>query len=129
MYGKINGRTRCGYTSSSKYRDGRNNSLKWKSFIYGLTLGLAATYFVKRAINEKTYVSSELVLNKVKKMFKAQGPVHGSWIMTTPEPYTKSALQTKVYRGGISRTVSDGVEQYEFIADAYTGAIMDVYKI
>ena len=45
------------------------------------------------------------------------------------KPYTKSLLQYEVYIGGISRTSGDQTEQYEFIADAATGAILDAYLL
>jgi predicted small secreted protein len=34
-----------------------------------------------------------------------------------------------VYYGGISRKEDGVLVQYEFIADAYTGTILDLYKL
>ncbi|MFK4997395.1 hypothetical protein ACI2OX_07100 [Bacillus sp. N9] len=47
----------------------------------------------------------------------------------TPENYQKSAIQTKVYRGGITCNKDGTREQFEFIADAYTGTVIDIYPI
>ncbi len=41
----------------------------------------------------------------------------------------KYAYKTKVYYGGISRFEKGQITQYEFIADAYTGSVMDIYKV
>ena len=46
-----------------------------------------------------------------------------------PEDYQKHALKTKIYRGGIMRTRDGERQQFEFIADAYTGSVLDVYPI
>ena len=45
------------------------------------------------------------------------------------KPYKKSFLQYEVYIGGISRSADDQTEQYEFIVDRKTGAILDAYLL
>ena len=45
-----------------------------------------------------------------------------------PEEHQILAVKNQVYRGGISRHHGNELEQFEFIADAKTGTIMDVYK-
>ena len=45
------------------------------------------------------------------------------------QPYKKSFLQYQVYNGGISRLEDNETEQYEFIADSKTGAILDAYLL
>ena len=47
----------------------------------------------------------------------------------TKVPWEKYNYQTKVYYGGISRFEEGKITQYEFIADAYTGSVMDIYKV
>ena len=46
-----------------------------------------------------------------------------------PEDYQKYAIKTKVYRGGITRRVNGEQQQFEFIADAYSGSVIDIYPL
>ena len=91
------------------------------SFILG-----ALTFFL---VDKNTPVSADKILNNVKDQFREDGPIEGSWIEMTKVPWKKYSYDTKVYYGGISRMEEGQVAQYEFVADAYTGALMDLYKI
>lgn|SRR5699024_446050 len=91
------------------------------SFLIG-----AMTFFL---VEKKVPVSADRILNNVKKQFKEDGPIEGSWIEMTKVPWEKHNYRTKVYYGGISRFENGQITQYEFIADAYTGSVMDVYKV
>lgn len=44
-------------------------------------------------------------------------------------PITKVALRTDVYYGGITRYEDGQLVQYEFLADANTGSILDIYRL
>lgn len=91
----------------------------------GLITGVATAYFYKK---NKT-LSADDILEKVKQEFLQDGPIEGSWIHFKKEPKQKFAIKNTVYTGGISR-IEDGVlAQYEFIADAFTGSVLDIYKI
>lgn len=95
-------------------------------FTSGLLLGACATaLFYER----KKTVDGDDILENVKKMFLAEGPIEGSWIELHPVPLTRFSSETDVYYGGISRKEDDKLVQYEFIADAYTGTILDIYKL
>ncbi|SHE91105.1 Predicted small secreted protein [Atopostipes suicloacalis DSM 15692] len=91
------------------------------SFLMG-----AVTFFF---VEKKIPVSADRILEMVKKEFKKEGPIEGSWIEMTKVPWEKYNYQTKVYYGGISRFEEGKITQYEFIADAYTGSVMDIYKV
>lgn len=91
------------------------------SFLIG-----ALTFFL---VEKKVPVSADRILDNVKKKFKEDGPIEGSWIEMTKVPWKKHAYNTKVYYGGISRFEDGQITQYEFIADAYTGSVMDIYKV
>ena len=39
----------------------------------------------------------------MKRAFKTEGPIDGSWIMMKTEPFTNNVITMDVYRGGISR--------------------------
>ncbi len=103
--------------------------MRWKSFFAGVAVGSIGGYFVNKTMNENTVVSGEKVLKKVKDAFKKEGPIDGSWINLEEEDYAKYALKTKVYRGGITCQRNGERQQYEFIADAYTGTVIDVYPL
>ena len=74
-------------------------------------------------------MSGEKVLANVKSAFKKEGRIDGSWLQTIPESYQKYAVKTKVYRGGITRRQNGEQQQFEFIADAYTGTVLDIYPL
>lgn len=80
-------------------------------------------------IDKKVPINADRILDHVKNQFKEDGPIEGSWIEMTKVPWKKYAYDTDVYYGGVSRFEEGRIVQYEFIADAYTGTIMDIYKI
>lgn len=91
------------------------------SFILGF-----ATFFL---VDKKTSVHADKILNDVKSQFKEDGSIEGSWIEMTKVPWKKYSYDTMVYYGGVSRMEDGKVAQYEFVADAQTGALMDIYKV
>lgn len=95
------------------------------SLILSFILGFL-TFFL---VDKKTSVHADKILNEVKAQFKEDGPIEGSWIEMTKVPWKKYSYDTKVYYGGISRMEDGVVAQYEFVADAQTGALMDIYKV
>lgn len=95
------------------------------SFILSFLLG-ALTFFL---IDRNKAVNPDRVLNQVKNDFRADGPIEGSWIEMTKVPWSKYAYQTEVYYGGISRIEGGKLKHYEFIADAYSGTLVDLYEI
>lgn len=103
--------------------------MSWKNFLLGAGAGLIAGYCASEAVRNNVRVSEVKVLENVKSAFKKQGHVEGSWINFRPEDYEKHAIKTQVYRGGITCTHDGEAKQYEFLADAYTGSILDVYVV
>jgi predicted small secreted protein len=100
--------------------------MNWKSFLLGAAAGIIGGYAAKEIINCKTNVSPEKVLEHVKKQFNQNGPISGSWIHMEAEPYEKQQINYRVYKGGISKNNNGTNEQFEFIADAQTGTLIDV---
>ncbi len=86
-------------------------------------------FFTFFLVDQKVPMNADKILTHVKEQFKADGPIEGSWIEMTKVPWKKYSYDTKVYYGGISRYEEGQVVQYEFVADAYTGALMDIYKV
>ncbi|MCM3569641.1 PepSY domain-containing protein [Neobacillus mesonae] len=103
--------------------------MNWRSFIIGAAIGILSGYTARELLNKKARVSPEKVLENVKKQFNQNGPITGSWIHMTAEPYEKQQIQYQVYKGGISKNVDGNNEQYEFAADATTGTLIDVRRI
>ncbi|TQR18401.1 hypothetical protein [Psychrobacillus vulpis] len=92
----------------------------------GVIIGVLASQAAKKMDINK---SAELVLKEIKNSFKQEGPIDGSWIYMSPEPFQKEAIQLHVYRGGISRIKNGQLEQFEFAADTKTGTVVDLVKL
>lgn len=95
------------------------------SFILSFFIGALSFFFIDR----HTAVNPDSVLDQVKNSFRKEGPIEGSWIEMTKVPWSKHALQTDVYYGGLSRKEDGKIKHYEFLADAYTGSLLDIYEI
>lgn len=106
-------------------------ALNWKSFFYGvgsgIAGGLAAFYLINKECTQT--ISPEKILEKVKAIFKEQGPINGSWIQMNAEPYEKDSVKYKVYKGGITKNEENNPKQYEFVADATTGTILSIRSL
>jgi predicted small secreted protein len=102
--------------------------MNWKSFFLGAAVGVIGGYAVKELIDRKD-VSPEKVLETVKSQFKQHGPISGSWIHMEAETYEKHPIKYRVYKGGISRNRDGENEQFEFIADAASGTLIDVNQL
>ncbi|KIL43895.1 PepSY domain-containing protein [Jeotgalibacillus soli] len=102
--------------------------MNWKDITIGAAIGLAAGIAISQSTTRAVSVSADKVLKDVKNAFKQHGAIDGSWIQMKPEEYEIHAVKNQVYRGGISRHKGNELEQFEFIADAKTGTVMDVYK-
>lgn len=103
--------------------------MNWKSFFLGAAVGLIGGYVTKEIIIQNTNVSPEKVLEHVKRQFKENGPINGSWIHMVAEPYEKQQINYRVYKGGISKNNNGVTEQFEFIADAQTGTLLEVKSL
>jgi len=97
--------------------------------IIGFTLAFGLGMLAQNQISKRKTINSDDILKKVKKEFKKEGPIEGSWIEMTKVPWKKFAYETDVYYGGISRKEENQLIQYEFIADAYSGNLIDVYPV
>ncbi|CAM3915129.1 PepSY domain-containing protein [Lederbergia lenta] len=103
--------------------------MNWKTFLTGACAGLIGGYLLRTKVNDKMPISGEKVLANVKQAFKKEGRIDGSWLQMKPEDYQKYAIKTKIYRGGITTNTNGTRQQFEFIADAYTGTVLNVYPI
>ena len=85
--------------------------------------------FIKEISNQSNVASPEKILSTIKSTLGQTGEtIRGSWIMMKPEKYTKNELDYDVYKGGLTKQEGTESTQYEFIADATTGTIIDFYE-
>lgn len=89
----------------------------------GIIIGAASVAFYK----ENRALNAGKVLNQVRTMFSAQGPIEGSWIDYEAVEYERFDSQPLVYIGGISRIEDNRLVQYQFACDIFTGDILDTY--
>lgn len=94
-------------------------------FIFSLLLGL----LVHSQVAKRKTLKADDILERVKSQFRQEGPIDGSWVELTKVPWKKFAYETDVYYGGISRIEENDLVQYEFIADAHTGSLIDIYRV
>lgn len=92
-------------------------------------VGVVGGYCLNNYVKKNKPLNGDKILKRVKKAFLEEGPIEGSWIELTKVPMQKFALKTKVYYGGISRIEENDLVQYEFLADAYTGTVLDIYRL
>ncbi len=100
--------------------------MNWKSFLLGAAVGFTAAIATKELLDPLGKPSPEKVLGDVKEYVKKNGKISGSWIMMKPEVYEKNELTYEVYRGGVTRNLDGKREQFEFVADSKTGALLEL---
>ena len=102
--------------------------MSWQKFLLGVGVGLTSAYLYKQVQNERP-ISSEKAVKVVKDAFKKHSSVDGSWIHMVPESYSKFNFPYSVYKGGITTTKDGATVQHEFVVDAKSGAILDIFEI
>ncbi|MFD1455625.1 PepSY domain-containing protein [Levilactobacillus lanxiensis] len=69
------------------------------------------------------------ILEQVKRQFRQESPIEGAWIEKHAVPFQKFAVKSRVYYGGINRYEDDQLVQYQFVADAETGSVLDIHRL
>lgn len=104
--------------------------MNMKDFALGVATGVAAAILVKEMSERVSpYASPNHILTSIKDEFKKQAPIDGSWIYMKTENFSNGFTETPVYRGGISRMMNGEMENYEFAADARSGAIVELKQV
>jgi len=91
--------------------------------------GVAGGFSIGGLLKRVRRPTPNQILNQVKRAFLKEAPIEGSWIEMKKAPLQKFALRTDVYYGGITRYEDGQLVQYEFLADANTGSILDIYRL
>ncbi|KRN94636.1 PepSY domain-containing protein [Pediococcus stilesii] len=102
------------------------------SVLTGITLTAIGTFvlgsLITNQIKGHRKVRPQAALARVRKSFEEDGPIEGAWIESKAAPLNRFGLRASVYYGGITKYEENELIQYEFIADAYTGTIIDIYR-
>lgn len=114
---------------SKKMKWSRYTSQEWSLLSLVLVLAFLIGALSFNQYSKKKTLKADDILKDIKKEFLNEDTIDGSWIELTKVPWKKFAHKTDVYYGGISRYEDNKLVQYEFIADAYTGSVIDIYRV
>lgn len=104
--------------------------MKVKDFALGIVTGVAAAIVVKELSNRAVpYANPNTILANVKSEFKKQAPIDGSWIYMKTEKFNNGLTEIPVFKGGITRTIEGEIENFEFAADARSGALVNIEQV
>ena len=106
-----------------------NKQKKVASSLIGFIIVFGLGMVAEHQLAKKRTLKPEQILNQMKRKFKVDGPIEGSWIEMQRVPWKKFNYETSVYFGGITRYEEKKLVQYEFIVDAYTGSLIDMYRL
>ena len=95
----------------------------------GIGVGLLSGFVSASFTKKDKLLQADHILEKIKDAFLLEGPIEGSWIEHTMQPYQKFAVKTKGYPGGITRYEDDQLVTYKFLVDAKTGAILELNRM
>lgn len=98
-------------------------------FGVGAVIGMAAGALLMKKGQEVFDVRSPKVLHDIKARLDDTQEVEGSWIQSAKETIERQGVPMTVYRGGITCKDGDAFKQFEFLADAKTGALIDIYPV
>lgn len=97
--------------------------------IAGATMGAIAGAVGMSWYKKHKVLTADSILAQVKEAFLREGPIEGAWIHLTKKPIQKFAIKNQTYTGGITRSEDGNLVQYEFVADAKTGTVIELYRL
>ncbi|HJE86613.1 PepSY domain-containing protein [Levilactobacillus sp. HBUAS70063] len=92
-------------------------------------LGGLMGIFITRFFGGGSRLNPDNILERVKHQFRQESPIEGAWIEKHAVPFQKFAVKSRVYYGGITRYEDDKLVQYQFVADANTGSVLDIHRL
>ncbi|WP_267201906.1 hypothetical protein [Limosilactobacillus kribbianus] len=99
-------------------------------WIIPLTLGASGVVgFIAGKLFGTRRMSAGRILRMVRAEFAREGRITGSWIDHHAVPFQRFAVKTDAYRGGLTRRENDELVNYDFLADAYTGSLLELKRI
>lgn len=98
-------------------------------WIISLTLGASgiAGFIIGKLFGNRP-ISANRILRMVRNDFAREGRITGSWINHHMVPFQRFAVKTNAYRGGLTRREDDKLVNYDFLADAYTGSLLELKR-
>ncbi|WP_281164806.1 hypothetical protein [Liquorilactobacillus sicerae] len=96
--------------------------------IFGAIAGFISGLQANGNLQQPTKLTPQQILKKIRAAFQAETPVQDSWINMQPQHFQRFALKADVYRGGISRLEDQQLIQYDFLADANTGSVLELKR-
>ena len=110
---------------------GEENELNYfrNGLALGAGLGIISGVMSALWYQKNRTIDADSVLENVKAAFLKEGPIEGSWIEFEKKPLRKFAVHSKIYTGGVSRVEDGALVQYEFVADAQTGTVIEVNRL
>ena len=104
--------------------------MKLRDFAIGVVAGLAAAVII-REISDRAlpYKSADEILAELKQQFKKDGHIEGTWIYMKPEYFQNGYTSIPAYRGGITQIIDGESKEFEFVADAYQGILLEVKAV
>lgn len=107
-----------------------NSKSLYNPWIISATLGASsvAGFLLGKLLGQRKLSANEILSTTVRD-FKKEGTVEGSWIDHHARPFQRFASKTLVYRGGVQRREDDQLVNYIFLADAYTGSILQIKRL
>lgn len=99
--------------------------MKFSRFLLGVAAGAAIGYLFSKQF-QHTPVKPEYVLSEIKKKYKQNMKIVGSWIHVDPKVETINGLQYNIYQCGLSGSIDGEPAYFEFKVDADTGSILAV---
>ena len=102
-------------------------TMKLRDFALGFVAGLAAAVIVKEVSDRALpYRTADEILDELKQQFKKDGHIEGTWIYMKPEYFQNGYTSIPSYRGGITLIIDGESKNFEFVADAYQGILLEV---
>ncbi|WP_027964211.1 peptidase M4 [Halalkalibacillus halophilus] len=98
--------------------------MKWYKLAVPAAIGISVGAVIGKKVRDE-WIIPEVALKRVKEQFKEHGPISGSWILMKKEDFEQDGKIYQTYRGGVSRNIDGETLQYNFVADATNGNILD----
>ena len=104
------------------------NIQRFKTSLLLVPTVLSICYFTITTIKKHSKMKPATVLSLIRKTMPHPKQIQGAWIESKSSYIKRFNRKIPVYYGGISIYESNDLMQYEFIADAHTGTIIDIYR-
>ncbi|GGK20204.1 hypothetical protein GCM10010965_11520 [Caldalkalibacillus thermarum] len=99
--------------------------MKWGRFLLGMAAGALGGYLLFKRTQDRP-LCPEKIIETLKKQYKEQMTIVGSWIYVEPRTEEMEGVQYRIYQCGLTGLVDGKPRYYEFKVDADTGHVLQV---